>query len=434
VRPAPLLPAQASGAAALRGGVPNFRPAAARASAWRHQFPAHSPLSPAAVLAGVAAATGGTSRHRCAARLIALLNERYSPRAVLLTDSGTTALTAALRGVLQQRPGSAVALPAFSCYDLATAADGADAPVLLYDTDPHSLAPDLASLRATLRRGASVIVVAHLYGCPADVVEVNRLAAEAGAVVIEDAAQAAGATVDHRATGAQASLAVLSFGRGKGLTGGGGGALLAYDDAGERLLESARAVLRESRRGWPALIAVAAQFLLEHPSLYAVPAALPFLRLGQTIYREPRTLGAATAVSCSVVAATWTLAAREVEVRRRNAARLLVELRRQQGFETIRTLPHAQPGYLRLPVLASPEVRRSAVEPAARRLGVAPSYPKALCDLEPFAHRCLNRDAAFPGSRLLAARLCTLPTHGQLGDGDLTRLVEWIRVAGRGRP
>src|SRR5439155_23733816 len=116
VRPAPLLPAQASGAAALRGGVPNFRPAAARASAWRHQFPAHSPLSPAAVLAGVAAATGGTSRHRCAARLIALLNERYSPRAVLLTDSGTTALTAALRGVLQQRPGSAVALPAFSCY------------------------------------------------------------------------------------------------------------------------------------------------------------------------------------------------------------------------------------------------------------------------------------------------------------------------------
>jgi dTDP-4-amino-4,6-dideoxygalactose transaminase len=390
-------------------------------------------LSVAALLAGARAAAapnGGTAE----ARVVALLRERYGPRAVLLTESGTAALTAALLGVLRERAGAAVALPAYSCYDVATAADGAGAPVLLYDVDPHTLAPDLTHVQAALRRGAAAIVVAHLYGYPVDLGEVNRLAAEAGAVVIEDAAQAAGAIVNNRPAGTQSSLTVLSFGRGKGLTGGSGGALLAHDDVGERVLGRVRGLLGEPRRGWPELAAISAQWLLQRPHLYALPAALPFLRLGQTIYREPRSLRAPTAVSCPVVAATWALADEEVDVRRRHAERLLLELRQQPQFETVRTSGHARPGYLRLAALASPRVRRAVAETAARRLGVMPGYPQSLCDLEGFAPRCLNRDAAFPGSRLLAARLCTLPTHGRLDTRDLERLEEWIRAAGREQP
>jgi len=409
------------------------RGAGTSVSVWRHQVPVHSPLSVAALLAGVRAAAARDGRPAQAEeRVIGLLNQRYSPRAVLLTESGTAALTAALLGVLGDRSGAAVALPAYACYDVATAVDGAGVSVLLYDVDPHTLAPDLGHLQATLRQGAAAVVVVHLYGCPFDLAEVNRLATEAGAVVIEDAAQGAGGTVNSRPAGTQGALAVLSFGRGKGLTGGSGGALLANDDVGERVLTRVRGLLGEPRRGWPELLGIAAQLLLERPNLYALPAALPFLRLGQTIYREPRPLRGPTSVSCPVIAATWTLAEREVEVRRRNAERLLLELRRQPGFETITTPGRARPGYLRLPVLGSPETRRSATEPTARRLGVMRGYPKALCDLEGFAQRCVNRGAAFPGSRLLAARLCTLPTHGRLGVRDLERLGQWIRAAGGG--
>ena len=398
---------------------------------WRHQVPVRSPLSTAALFAGVRAAVarnGGPAR--AAARVELLLNERYAPRAVLLTDSGTTALTAALLGVLRSRPGAPIALPAYSCYDVATAAESAGAPVLFYDVDPHTLAPDHAQVRAALRDGAAAVVVAHLYGCPADLAEVNRLAAEAGAVVIEDAAQAAGATVNHRPAGTQASLAVLSFGRGKGWTGGSGGALLAFDDVGASVLERARGLLGAPRRGWPELVAITAQLLLEHPNLYALPAALPFLHLGRTIYREPRPLRALGSACCSVIAATWTLAEREVAARRGNAERLLVEVRRHRGFETIGTSPDAQSGYLRLPVIASLPVRRAAEGAVARGLGVMPGYPKSLCDVERVGLRCLNRNGAFPGSRLLAARLCTLPTHGRLDVRDLVRLEQWIRTVG----
>ncbi len=400
-------------------------------SGWRHQVPVHSPVSAAAVFAGARAAAARNGRPaRAEERVVALLTERYSPRDVLLTDSGTVALTAAFLGVLADRPGAAVAMPAYACYDLATAAAGADVPVLLYDTDPRTLAPDLAQLQSTLRQGATAIVAVPLYGYPIDLGDVNRLAVEAGAVVIEDAAQGAGGTLNGRPAGTQGSLAVLSFGRGKGLTGGSGGALLAHDETGVRVLERVRGMLAKPRRGWPELVTLTAQLLLEHPSLYAIPAVLPFIRLGQTIYREPQPLRRASAACASVIAATWSLAGRELDVRRRNAERLLVELRRQPGFQTVNAAGQARPGYLRLPVLASAPARRAAAESAARRLGIMPGYPKALCDVERFRPRCLNRDAAFPGGRLLADRLCTLPTHGRLGLRDLTRLEEWIRTAG----
>ena len=396
---------------------------------WRYQVPARSPLSARAVIAGArGVARNGRGSARSEARVVELLTARYGPRDVLLTDSSTTALTAALIGVLKDRPG-AVALPAYGCYDLATAADGANAPVLLYDLDPRTLAPDLTQLHDALRQGASAVVVVHLYGHPVDLSGVKGLAAERGALVIEDAAQAVGAELDDRSVGTQCSLAVLSFGRGKGLTGGSGGALLAHDDAGARVVEGVRGLLGAPRRGWPELLTIAAQLILERPRLYALPAALPFLHLGETVYRAPRPLRRPSRVSSPVVGATWHLAEREAETRRHNAERLLSALRWQPGFETISTPPRAQPGYLRLPVLASPAARRSAMEPAARRLGVMPGYPQPLCDLEPFRQRCLNRDAAFPGSRVLAARLCTLPTHGRLRLRDLERLEGWIRIA-----
>lgn len=385
-----------------------------------------------ALLAGLRAAAhnGRSERGDGDGRLPALLRQRYGSKAALLTDSGTTALAAALIGILGDRPGGAVALPAFTCYDVATAAVGADAPVLLYDTEPHWLTPDLDSVRATLRQHTAAIVVAHLYGTPVGLSDVNRLAAEAGAIVIEDAAQAAGALLDGRRAGAQASLAVLSFGRGKGLTGGSGGALLAHDQVGERILERVRPLLAGPRRGWRDLWAIAAQLFFARPTLYTLPAVLPVLRLGETIYRAPRPLRALSPVSNAVVTATWALADQEVEVRRRNAERLLGELRQQPGFEMIGTAPHARPGYLRLPVLASPLIRQAATQTAARRLGVMPGYPQALCDLERFVPRCLNRDAPFPGARLLAERLCTLPTHSRLGVRGMVRLERWIRTVG----
>src|SRR5574341_1788969 len=285
----------------------------------RCQPPVHSPLPPRALGAGLRALLGGGASAEAA--VVEQLRRQYGPRQVLRTDSGTSALTLALRHLARTAPGRSVALPAYCCYDVATAADGARIPVALYDLDPATLGPDLDSLRRALAAGAAGVVIAHLYGIPVEVDQVLALARDHGALVIDDAAQGAGAAYEGAPVGTFGAFGILSFGRGKGVTGSGGGALLANDATSARALPDLAASLTPGGggRGAGPLVAAAAQWLLARPTLYGVPAALPFLRLGETIYRPPVPPAPPAAVQSAILAATWPLAAAEDEVRRRHA-------------------------------------------------------------------------------------------------------------------
>jgi dTDP-4-amino-4,6-dideoxygalactose transaminase len=402
----------------------------AGAHTWRHQLPVSSPVSWAALAGGLRAVLSGTRARRDHEAVTASLVGRFGASAALLTDSGTSALAVAIAGALRERPGTAVAIPAFACYDIATAVSAAGVPALLYDVDPQSLTPDLASVERAVRHGAGAIVVAHLYGYPSDLAEVLRIGRDAGAVVIEDAAQAVGATVRGRLAGTQAPIGVLSFGRGKGWTGGGGGALLAFDELGVRVADRARAGLRRARRGWGALAALGVQHLVARPEMYAVPAALPFLRLGETVYRAPHPPRGLARASGGVLPRTQALADSEIAVRRRNAERLMVALRgdARSELQVVSPQPGAMPNYLRLPVLTPPGTRSIFCDRHAARLGIAPSYPRPLSKLPVFAPRCGNAGETFSGALELALRLCTLPTHSWLSNQDLAEVVSWIQT------
>jgi len=389
---------------------------------WRRQLPAYSPLPLAAVGAGAAGllSGGGAARDR----LEEALRRSFAGAEVVLTDSGTAALTLAIRASLAGERDARVALPAYACYDIATAADGADAPVILYDVDPATLAPDTASLGRALAAGARAVVLVHLYGVPVDPEPVLAAARTARAVVIEDAAQGAGAGFGGRPLGAFGDVAVLSFGRGKGNTGGRGGALVAGGERGRAILARARAGGPAASGGLKELVQLVAQWLLGRPSLYAIPSALPFLRLGETVYHPPQPAGAMSAVAARALSVTLPLGDEEAEIRRANAGRLLE--RHGPSLVPVRVPARGVAGWLRLPFVAAPAAREAAVSPAARALGIMPGYPLALCDLPGFTGRVVNLEAPFPGARTLAERLITLPTHGLLGEADLDRLESWL--------
>jgi len=386
--------------------------------------PVHSPVTLAAVASGIGALAGGAARAR--AEVMAGLGERFGCRDLLLTDSGTSALTLALRAGAKRAPGP-VALPAYCCYDIATAADGAGVQVLLYDLDPATLGPDLPTLRAALEQGARTVVVAHLYGIPVDLAAVRSLADQHAALLIEDAAQGAGAGYGGRPLGSLGSLGVLSFGRGKGVTSGCGGALLGNDDAGSTALAAVRDGLLPGSTSATEPIALLAQWLLARPSLYAIPASLPFLGLGETVYRRPRETRGMSAFALGVLRRTLPATDREAAARRAHAERLLQRLGvAVKNLEAVRPPAGAVPGYLRLPVLAQDASRGRLGSGAARHLGIRPGYPATLSELPGFGIRVRNARAGFPGARRLVASLFTLPTHGLLSDRDLRTLERWV--------
>lgn len=386
---------------------------------FRRQLPVYSPLTLGAVAAAARTMVSGPGAE--AAELERLLRGAFGSAAVVLTDSGTSALTLALRA---SSAGRAVALPAYGCYDLATAADGAEASILLYDVDPHTLCPDLVSLEAALKGGAGVVVVAAFFGVPIDLDAVTSLAHRHGAVIVEDAAQGIGMTWRGRVAGSMGAFGVLSFGRGKGVTGGGGGALLLRDTEAVAAFQSSNPAIQAPARASNIVIGLLAQCALARPSIYALPSALP-LGLGQTHYRTASPPRRIAAPSCAAVLRTWPLGPDEVALRRVNAARLLTAAQESPRLRTVSPVPGGEASFLRLPLIASAGEAPFAAHRAAR-LGIMPGYPLALADLAGFVDRVRNRSLAFPGARELAARLGTLPTHTRLRESDLQRLERWL--------
>ncbi len=391
----------------------------------RRQLPVYSPITLRALAAGFrAAVTGDAASAEETVRT--WIQRRFGTDHALFTDSGTSALALAIAGALKDQPRVPVALPAYSCYDVATAADTADVPVVLYDVDPKTLGPDFDSLRAALEHGARALVVAHLYGFPVDMSRVMELVREFDVPCIEDAAQGAGGRYQGRALGGFGSVAVLSFGRGKGTTGGGGGALLAHDEQGRAILDWALTRLRPGRRGIIEMIALGAQWLFGRPTLYWLPTALPFLRLGETIYRDPHAARDASLSCRAVLALTAGLDDVERTARRRAAGRLAAEV--IEGAEPC--LPTVvcggDPGYLRLPVLCSRETHGASYA-ALVRLGILPAYARSLADLPGFDRRVSNAAQGFEGARTLARQLMTVPTHSRQSEPDLNGNASWLR-------
>lgn len=402
-------------------------------SALRRVPPVHSPVPAAALAGGLRALVAGEGdlRRRMERRLV----RRFGARRVVFTDSGTSALTLALAGAAEVGGGGLrVALPAFGCYDLVTAVRGAGVEPVLYDVHPRTLSPDPDSLREVAESGVAAVVAAHLHGVPVDLDEVAGAAADAGALVVEDAAQGVGASYRGRPLGSFGSVSVLSFGRGKGLSGGGGGALLAHDGSGEAVLEAAGDVEPAEGRGARELLVAAAQGLLGRPATYALPAALPFLALGETVYRPPRPPRDIASACLGVLAGSWLPSLRAAESRRRRARRLLRRARASADVAVVEPPAEGRPGYLRFPVVARDgSARQRLAAPDARRLGVTPGYPRPLHGLDAFraAHRD-GRDAAadLPGADVLARRLFTFPVHGRTSPADLSRLERLLAAPG----
>ncbi|PYO35203.1 MAG: hypothetical protein DMD74_08210 [Gemmatimonadetes bacterium] len=137
---------------------------AAREAPTVRQPPVHSPLPWPALRAGGAALVPGRDPRPA---LHELLVREFAAEHVRLLASGTQALQVALIEAARDLRGDVIAaLPAFTCFDVATAAVGAGVRIALYDVDPGTLSPDLDSLTAALTAGARLVVVTSLYGVP----------------------------------------------------------------------------------------------------------------------------------------------------------------------------------------------------------------------------------------------------------------------------
>src|SRR5216684_1548094 len=144
--------------------------------------------------------------------------------------SGTDALVLALRACGVQ-PGDEVVLPPFTFVATGSAVSALGAKPVFADIRPETYNVDPAEFERRVTPRTRAIVVVHLYGLPAEMDPILAFARSRRLPVIEDNAQAIGASYKGRRTGSLGDAACLSFYPTKNLG--------AYGDAGMVVTNSA---------------------------------------------------------------------------------------------------------------------------------------------------------------------------------------------------
>ena len=140
----------------------------------------------------------------------------------IAVSNGTTALHLALLGV-GIGPGDEVIVPDLTFAATINAVIHAGATPVLVDIDPQSWTLSIESVAAALTPRTKAIIPVHLYGRPAEMDGLLRLARSRGLRIIEDCAEAHGAAYNGTMVGAFGDVACFSFFANKLITTGEGG-------------------------------------------------------------------------------------------------------------------------------------------------------------------------------------------------------------------
>lgn len=259
------------------------------------------------------------------------------------------------------------------------------------DVEDETFCIDPSRVEAAITPRTRALLPVHLYGHPAAMPELQDIARRRGLLVIEDAAQAHGATVDGRKVGTFGNTAVFSLYPTKNITSGEGGFVTTDDDA----------------------VAAAVRTLRQH---------------GESERYHHQVLGfnfRMTDLSAAIGLAQLRKLERFNAARRHNAAVLSRGLAGLPGVVT----PVERAGYghvyhqYTVRVTTDRDGLRKRL--ADRGIGSGVYYPVAVHRQPVFAAR--GKPPSMPVSERLCREVLSLPVHPSLTEADLARIVAAIR-------
>lgn len=160
--------------------------------------------------------------------------DRFARRCAAGTAVATTNGTVALHLVLAAAgigPGDEVIVPALTYVATANAVAYCGARAVCVDVLPQSWCVDPAAVQAAIGPRTRAVIAVDLYGHPADYPALRALCHRHGLLLVADAAESFGATVDGHPTGSLADATTFSFFGNKVITAGEGGCVTTSDEA-----------------------------------------------------------------------------------------------------------------------------------------------------------------------------------------------------------
>jgi len=306
--------------------------------------------------------------------------------------NGTDALTIALRA-LDIGAGDEVITVANSFIATSEAITSTGARVKFVDIDPKTYNMDPALIEREITPRTKAIVPVHLYGRPADMDPILEIARRHGLKVIEDAAQAHGATYKGRRIGSIGDAACFSFYPGKNLG--------AYGDAG--------AVVTQDEA-----LATKIRMIANHG------------RIDKYDHKIEGVNSRLDGLQAAILRVKLQYLPKWTELRRANAARYTAIL---QGVVVPSPEQTADStSVFHLYVVRVKNGRRQALQEELKRRGVQTGihYPIALPNLQAYAYMN-HAKAAFPHATQASEEILSLPMFPELTEEQIAYVAQQIQ-------
>lgn len=381
--------------------------------------PAAAPLSWTDVWHGITGAFGPRRALRARGEEI---RRAFGVADVFPVSSGKAALTLTLMALKSLSNRTEVVIPAYTCFSVPAAILKAGLRPVLCDINPTTFDFDPGLLEQTVTSNTLCVIAHHLFGVPSDIQRARACCRAKGIFVVEDAAQAMGAECEGRKLGTLGDVGIFSFGRGKNITCGSGGVIVTNSSPiAEAIARHYRDVpsptVWEVARDFAALVLMT---VFIRPRLYWMPAALPFLRLGETVFPRDIRLKRLSGLQAGLLRNWQSRLARSNRIRSETAT----YFRQRMPLPLKHSASHP---YLRLPILAATPMEKQRLHSfsQAHGLGLSAAYPTALNEIPEL--RGVVNGQQFPAARKVAANLLTLPTHQWLREKDKAAIADLCR-------
>jgi len=350
------------------------------------------------------------------------LADYFGVRHVFLFNSGTAALVQILRSLRRLSPErDEVVIPAYTCYSVPSAVARAGLRIVPCDLSDETFGFDTDRLEEVVGERTLCAVPTHLFGIPEDLETVTEICRRRKAFTVEDAAQAMGGQCNGRKLGTGCDVGFLSLGRGKNITSGGGGIVLTDSESIACELDRDYSHLEEPgifrsilNYGKTCLL-----FLFIHPQLYWIPANLPFLGLGESLFNTMFPVTRFSGVNAGMLKGWRERLEGGNRIREEHG-----EIYRRRLEEKGRSLPPVP--LLRFPYLADNGSHRTTLLQVGKKkgLGFSPMYPTLVSEIDQI--RGQVADGPYPNAKKLSERIVTLPTHELLSQRDIEEILTAI--------
>jgi len=330
-----------------------------------------------------------------------MLSQYVGTKYALVFNSGTSALHAVLLacGI---GPGDEVIVPSFTFIATANASLFVGAKPVFADIEEKTLGLDPQDVVRKITARTKAIIPIHYGGCPCVIKELSKIAEERKLILLEDAAESLGATIDNKKIGSFSKAAIFSFCSNKVISTGEGGAVVS--DSAE-IYERLKLIRSHGR--------------LENSNYFSSTDYMDYVTLGYNFRMSD--------ITAALGIAQLGKIDRIIEMRRRNAKMLSARLSRIAEIE----VPHPPDNFFHVYQMYTIRVnegkeKRDALSAYLAKQGIMTKVYFHPVHQTHFYKNKLGYRCDLPITKSLSRQVLTLPMYPTLTEHEIDFIADQV--------